>query len=444
MSELPDRVETVVIGAGQSGLTMSHYLTRAGRDHVVLDRRPAIGGGWQDRWDGFGLVSPNWNLSFPGQPYDGDDPDGFMPRDEIVERLRGYAASFDAPVRLGVDVTRLRPGTDADPGLELETDRGTVRTERVIVATGGFHRKHIPDLGGQPSSRVLSLHAADYRRASDLPAGGVLVVGSGQTGVQLAEELLAAGRDVVLSVGTAGRVPRRYRGRDIFAWLWDLAEHGPGHGTALPTATELPDPRRRLAANPQLSGHGGGHEVDLRALGRDGVRLVGRLRGVDGERVMLADDLGTNLDAADRFFAERFADLIERYIERAGIAVPPAEASPSIAFQPPEVRELDLAREGIGTILFSAGFRPDYGWIDHPLTDDLGFLRQERGVTGLPGLFVIGSLWQLDQGSATLFGMPRDARHLARHLGLIDDDAIEPGLGPRDAVRGGATKAPSS
>ena len=433
MADLPSTVETVVIGAGQSGLTMSWYLTQAGREHVVLDRRSAIGGGWQDRWDEFRFVSPNWNLSLPGRPYDGREPDGFMPRDEIIDRLRGYAASFDAPVVLGIGVTRLRARNGG--GFDVETDQGPVQARQVIVATGGFHRAHTPDLGGAISSRVLALHSADYRRERDLPPGGVLIVGSGQTGVQLAEELMAAGRDVTLAVGSAGRVPRRYRGRDIFSWLWDLAEHGPRHGAALPTAAQLPDPRRRLAANPQLSGHHGGHEVNLRTLGRDGVRLVGRLRGVDGERATLADDLPTNLDAADQFFAERFADLIERYIDNAGIDRPPAETPAVVDYQPADVRDLDLASEGIGTVLVSAGFRPDYGWIDHPLTDDQGFLRHDRGVTELPGLFVLGALWQHDQGSATLFGMPRDARYLARHLGLIDHDEVEAGLGPPDAVR---------
>lgn len=428
---LPARIETVVIGAGQSGLTMSHYLTAAGREHVVLDRRPAVGGGWQDRWDEFRLVSPNWTLSLPGRPYDGPEPHGYMPRDEIVDRLRGYGASFGVPLALETEVTNLRARSSG--GFDLRTMRGPVRAERVILATGGFHRRNIPDLGGALSPRVLALHAADYRREGDLPPGGVLVVGSGQTGVQLTEELRAAGRDVVLAVGTAGRVPRRYRGRDIFHWLWSLAELGPAHDTPLPRVDQLPDPRRRLAANPHLSGHQGGHEVDLRALGRDGVRLVGRLLAVDGERVTVGGDLVRDLDAADRFFDERFGGLIGAFIERSGVAYPAVEPRSAVDFVPLDVRELDLRREGIGTVLFSAGFRPDYGWIDHPVTDELGFLRQERGITELPGLFVLGMLWQLDQGSAALFGMPRDARALARHLGLIDGTAPEPGLGPPPA-----------
>lgn len=430
MTDLPPRVDTVVIGAGQSGLTMSRYLTAAGRDHLVLDRRSSVGGGWLDRWDAFRLVSPNWTLSLPGHPYAGDDPDGFMPRDEIVERLRAYAMAIDAPVRLGVGVSRVRARSAG--GFDIETDLGPIRTNQVIVATGGFQRRHIPPLGGQLSPRVLALHSADYRRETDLPPGGVLVVGSGQTGVQLTEELHAAGRNVVLAVGSAGRMRRRFRGRDIFCWLWELAERGPTYGTPLPTLHDLPDPRRRLAANPHLSGHDGGHEVDLRALGRDGVRLVGRLDGADGERVTVAGDLAANLDAADRFFMERFGDLIERYVDAAGIACAPPEPREPMRFQPPDVRELDLADEGIGTVLFSAGFRPDYGWIDHAITDELGFIRQDRGVTEVPGLYTLGMLWQLDLGSAALFGMPRDARHLAIHLGLIDRDEPEQGLGPRD------------
>jgi putative flavoprotein involved in K+ transport len=416
MTSLPARVDTAVIGAGQAGLTMSWHLRAAGRDHVVLERRSSLGGGWQDRWDGFRLVSPNWMASFPGAPYDGDDPDGYMPRDEIAGRVAHYAATIGAPVVLEAGVERLRARPDG--GFELRTTQGSVSAREVVVATGGFHAPSVPALAAALPARVLSLHSSAYRRPSDLPPGAVLVVGSAQTGVQLVEELRAAGREVYLSVGSAGRIPRRYRGRDSFVWLAMCVERGEELGVPLPTVDKLPDPRRRLAGNPHVSGHGGGHDTNLRQFGRDGVRLVGRLTGVDGERVRLAPDLPDNIAAADRFFDERFRPLFDRLIDAAGIDAPLADPVAPIAFEPEVIDELDLASAGISTVLWTTGFRRDLTWIDPPITDELGFPRQVRGVTEVPGLYVLGSLWQLDQASATLFGVARDARVLAGLMGL--------------------------
>jgi putative flavoprotein involved in K+ transport len=415
MTTLPKRVDIVVIGAGQAGLTMSWHLRQASRDHVIVERRGTLGGGWQDRWEQFRLVSPNWTAGFPDAPYDGDDPDGYMPRDEIAGRVARYAATIGAPVVLEAGVKRLRTRAGR---FELETVQGSVLAREVVVATGGFHVPHVPAFGDGLTSRVLSLHAHHYRRAADLPAGAVLVVGSGQTGVQLVEELRAAGRDVFLCVGTAGRSPRRYRGRDIFFWLWQLAERGEALGAALPSVDRLPDPRRRLAANPHLSGHDGGHETDLRAMGRAGATLLGRLVAVDGELIRLAPDVGANLAAADGFFDERLRDTFDAFIEAAGLDCPPAEPRTVTAFEPPVVEELDLRKAGVGTILWTTGYRPDLRWIEFPIIDEMGFPRQVRGVTEVPGLFFVGSLWQHDQTSATLFGMPRDARVLAERMGL--------------------------
>ncbi len=340
MTRPPARIDAVIVGAGQAGLTMSWHLRQAGRDHVLLDRRASLGGGWQDRWDRFRLVSPNWTASFPGAPYDGRDPDGYMPRDEIAGRVARYAAVIDAPVVLEAAVERLRVAGD---GFELDTNQGPVRAREVIVATGGFHVPRIPQVARTLSARVLSLHSAAYRRETDLPPGAVLVVGSGQTGVQLVEELRAAGREVYLSVGAAGRVPRRYRGRDIFFWLSQLAERGEALGTPLPNVATLPDPRRRLAGNPHLSGHDGGHDTDLRQIAQSGTTLLGRLMAFDGEQVQLAADLGANLAFADGFFEERFRKLIDAFIEASGMDCPVAEPIATIAFEPPVIEELDLA-----------------------------------------------------------------------------------------------------
>jgi putative flavoprotein involved in K+ transport len=415
VTDLPERIDTVVIGAGQAGLTMSWHLQRGGRDHLVLDRHHEPGGGWQDRWDGLRLVGPNWTTSFPDHPYDGDDADGYMTRDEIVGRVAGYERRIGAPVVHGVEVRRL---TSRDGGLRIETTEGSVDARRAVVATGGFHAPNVPPIADALPARVHSLHSHNYRRPDDLPPGGVLVVGSGQTGVQLVEELRAAGRDVWLSVGSAGRVPRRYRGHDIFWWLWQLAERGDEVGVRLPRVADLPHPGRRYAGNPALSGHGGGHEVDVRAMGRDGTALVGRLLAIDGERVRFGDDLEVNLDLADRFFEERFREACDAFALAAGIDAPDADPPRRTDFRPPSVGELHLADAGIGTVLWTTGYRQRLDWIEPSITDDWGFARQSGGVSAIDGLFFIGSLWQVDQTSATLIGMPRDARALAAQFGI--------------------------
>jgi putative flavoprotein involved in K+ transport len=413
---LPARTDIAVVGAGQAGLTMSWYLREAGREHVLLDRRATLGGGWQDRWDAFRLVSPNWTASFPGAPYDGKDPDGFMRRDELIGRVADYAARIDAHVLLGAGVDRLRP--DATGGFVLDTRHGAIHAREVVIATGGFHVPHVPAIAAALPSRVLSLHSSQYRREADLPLGAILVVGSGQTGVQLVEELRAVGREVFLAGGAAGRMPRRYRGRDIFHWLWVLGLEGEAHGVPLPNVNTLPDPRRRLAANPQLSGHHGGHDVDLRQIGRDGTTVLGRLIGIDGERARFAPDVEANLAFADRFFDERFRTLIDGYIEATGLDCPPAEPTALVDYRPAVIERLDLDRAGIGSVLWTTGYRQDLGWIEPPITDEMGFARQVRGVTEVPGLYCIGSLWQYDQVSATLFGVGRDAHILAERMGL--------------------------
>jgi putative flavoprotein involved in K+ transport len=411
---LPRSIETVIVGAGQAGLMMSSLLRDAGREHLLLDARDRLGGGWLDRWDAFRLVSPNWTASFPGAPYDGDDPDGYMPRDEIAGRVARFGERIAAPVELGAHVDRLARD-EGGRGFRLSTSRGPISARRVVVATGGFHAARIPDWAGSLSPRVTQLHSSAYRSETQLPPGGVLVVGSGQTGVQIAEELQAAGRQVTLAVGRCGRVPRRYRGSDIFRWLNDVRHHGPRYGAGLPTPATMPDLRMRLACNPHLSGHGGGHETNLRQFATEGMRLTGRLRAIDGERVAFAEDLGESLAFADRFFDERFAPLIEKYIEGAGIDAGPDERVP-VEFEPPEVASLDLAAEGISSLLWTTGFRPDYSWIDFPVTDEMGFARTTDGLTDTPGLAFLGALWMRDQGSATLFGVGADAAIVADRL----------------------------
>jgi putative flavoprotein involved in K+ transport len=420
---LPPRIETVIIGAGQAGLTMSWYLGEAGREHLLVDRRSTLGGGWQDRWDSFRLVTPNWTASFPGDAFAGPDPDAFMPRDAIAARVAGYARAIDAPVHLDTAVERL--SARSGEGFRLDTSGGSIDADQVVVAAGSFHTPRIPAIASELPGRLTQLHSHHYRSESSLPPGGVLVVGSGQSGVQIAEELMDAGRAVHLSVGTAGRVPRRYRGRDLFRWLYGLSAHGEAVGVSLPTVDALPDPRMRLMGNPHLSGHGGGHDTNLRQFAANGMTMLGRIEAVSGERLSIASDLSANLARADAFFGERFRDLCDRFIDQSGIDAPSDDRVP-FEFEPPEPRELDLAAHGISSVIWTTGYRLDYGWLDLPILDEQGFPKQRRGVSDVPGLYFLGLLWLRNQLSATLMGPATDARHLAETMGLpsVDPDRL--------------------
>jgi putative flavoprotein involved in K+ transport len=412
---LPNDIDTVIVGAGQSGLAMCQLLREAGRDHVVLERRPTLGGGWQDRWDSFCLVSPNWTTSLPGFPYEGPDADGFMGRDEITARVARYAQVVEAPVHLETGVRRLQARPRA--GFTLDTTAGTVETREVVVAAGAFHATHRPELSAALPRRLVQLHSHEYRHAGALPPGGVLVVGSGQSGVQIAEELLEAGRPTYLALGSAAWAPRRYRGRDIFRWLAEMAMRGADLGVPFPTVDTLPDPRARLAANPQLTGHGGGHDVDLRGLARAGLTLLGRPTDVVGERLRLAPGLSAMLARTEQLFDERLRPPIDRFIERAGIDAPAFERTLS-TFEPPEVDELVLDRAAIETVIWATGYRPDFSWIELPIFDPMGFPRHRRGVSEVPGLYFLGLAWQHTQASATLIGPRLDAPHLLAAMGL--------------------------
>jgi len=415
--DLPNTTHTVVIGGGHAGLLMSRLLRQAGREHVVVERRATLGGGWQDRWDAFQLVTPNFLTDLPDYPYDAGDPDGFMTRDEIAARTAQYAAVIDAPVVLDTEVRRvaLSDDTSGSARFTVETSRGTVDAVDVIGATGAFHRPRIPDNAFGPS--IAQIHAHDYRAPDALPPGGVLVIGTGQTGVQLAEELFEAGRAVTLSVGHCGRVPRLYRDHDYFWWIRQVVLHGEGVGIPLPTVEQLPDPRMRFACNPHLSGHGGGHDTNLRRFAAEGIRLVGRFDGSAGTRARFRDDLEESLAFADAFFDQRFRPLFEAYATASGLDLPPDDREP-FAFAVPEVTDLDLAAEGISTVLWTTGYVPDYDWLDVPVERQFGAPVHHRGVTDVPGLSFIGMLWQRDNASANLAGVARDAEYLASRWGV--------------------------
>jgi putative flavoprotein involved in K+ transport len=396
-----------VIGGGQAGLSMSYCLTERGVDHIVLDRnRP--GYDWRERrWDSFCLVTPKWQCQLPGFPYAGPDPDGFMVRDEIADYLERYAGSFGPPLVSGTEVSRLRRRRDGV--FELTSPAGDLTADQVVVATGPYQLPAIPPAGQRLPDGIEQLHSSQYRRPWQLPPGAVLVVGTGQSGCQIAEDLHLAGRQVHLAVGSAPRVARRYRGRDVVAWLHDMGYYDKG-------IDEFADAESvRLRANHYVTGRDGGHDIDLRAFARDGMRLYGRLAGIDGGRLSFAADLAANLDHADEV-SESIKGSVDTFIEASG-ADAPAEAGYTPVWTPPSgPGQLDLERAGVSAVIWSTGFGRDYRWVDVPVFDGRGYPTHDRGVTNCPGLYFLGLPWLHTWGSGRFSGVARDAWHLAAQV----------------------------
>jgi putative flavoprotein involved in K+ transport len=398
------RISVVVVGAGQAGLSVAHALQKRGIRPVVLEKN-RIGYAWdQQRWDSFCLVTPNWQCRLPDFPYDGPDPTGFMVKSEIVSYLQRFAAFVGADVREGVSVERL---VHNGSGYLLQTSEGELLADHVVVATGGYHtpRRH-PEAPRLPAG-TLQLDARDYRSSAALPEGPVLVVGSGQSGCQIAEDLFLDGREVHLSVGSAPRSPRRYRGKDVVDWLDRMGYY------AMPIA-DHPDSRAvRAKTNHYLTGRDGGREIDLRARALEGMQLHGRLRSITAEAIRFNDDLATHLDQADAVYC-RIRTSIDQWIAREGIEAP-VEAPYSPCWQPgPGVDQgLDLQAQPLAAVIWCTGYSSNFRWIDVPVFDGSGQPAHERGITQSPGLYFLGLPWLHTWGSGRFCGVADDAEHLA-------------------------------
>jgi putative flavoprotein involved in K+ transport len=400
-----EAVTVAIVGAGQAGLSLSHELKHAAIEHVVLERG-SVGEAWKRRWDSFRLVIPNWTVHLSGAPYDGDDPDGFMPKDEIVNHLDRYARSFSAPIRTGVEVTAVEPLDDGT--FTLRTSNAEIRAREVVLASGGYQRARRPAAARQmPVDSVLTIDAEGYTNPGALPEGDVLIVGSGQTGCQLAEECFEAGRNVYLACGRAPWVPRRIEGRDAVSWMLDTDFYEA-------RLAELPSPNARFLSNPQFTGHGGGRDLNYRTLQALGVELVGRFAGVEDGRVNFADDLHASVAFGDA----RYADLrgvIAANCAARSVPAPVMQDPQAFEANPPE--SLDLAR--VGAVIFTTGFRPDYtSWVAASNAfDETGFPIQVDGSsTVVSGLHFMGVHFQRKRKSATLFGIAEDAAVLAEHM----------------------------
>lgn len=391
------QVDTVVIGAGQAGLSVSHELEARGVEHVVLERS-RVASAWRGRWDSFTLVTPNWTLDLPGAPYAGDEPEGFAPRDEIVAYLEAYAGGLAAEIREGVTVRSLGAGAR---GFRLETDQGPLDAARVVVTTGAFQRPHVPPIAGAFPADLRVIDATSYRGPDSVPEGRVLVVGSGQTGVQIVEDLHLAGREVVLSCGKAPWVPRRVEGTDTVTWLARTPFLDQPVGT-------LPSPLGRLAANFQATGRDGGHDLNFRVLQTmPGVTLAGRLTGVDGGRVRFADDLAESVAFGDA----RYGDVAALIRTTLGAEAPTMPTPEPFTASPPT--DVDLA--SIAAVVFTSGFRADYThWVHFDVFDGMGLPVVDEALrTAVPGLYFCGVHFLRTRRSALLFGVGGDAALLA-------------------------------
>lgn len=403
--------DAIVIGAGQGGLAVSFLLARAGVEHVVLERA-SIASSWRDhRWDSFCTVTPNWSIRLPGAEYAGGDPDGFLARDELVHHLEAWARSFGAPVRCGIEAQVLRP---AGGGFEVATSEGAFRARNVVVATSTYQHPHVPAVAARLPSRLAQLTPHDYKHPAMLPPGAVMVVGSGQTGCQIAEELHEAGREVFLCVGRAGRLPRRWRGRDCIEWQRDM-------GYLDRTPEMLESPAARFRGDPHLTGRNGGYTLSLHDFHRRGIRLLGRLVDCEGERARLDGGLHAEMRFADAF-CDRIVEQFERHIAEVGIDAP-APTAAELAGGPPEdgelpaiAREIDLAGANVAAAVWATGYRYDFGWVEAPVLDAAGYPRAPGGVSSFPGLYFVGLNWMTWRKSGILYGVGDDARSVAEHL----------------------------
>jgi len=405
----PAHHSVIVVGGGQAGLSASYYLQQEGVDHLVLEKHSVTHAWRNQRWDAFSLVTPNWQCALPGytEDFKGTDPHGFMKKDEINEYLAGFVKSVNAPVREGVAVQRVVPR--AVGGFEVHTSKGEFTADQVIVASGGYHTPIIPRLAERLPASIHQLHSEQYRNPQALPAGNVLVVGSGQSGAQIAEDLHLAGRKVYLAVGDAPRCARFYRGRDVVDWLAEMGYYDIGVDTH-PLREGVRD-----NTNHYVTGRDGGRDIDLRNFAREGMQLFGRLDGLQGTRLQFANNLAENLDSADAVY-NRINGSIDKYIEQHSIDAPPGERYQPSWTPEQERSELDLEAEGITSIIWCIGFSPDFTWVEAPVFNGRGHPGHKRGVTAQPGLYFLGLPWLYTWGSGRFSGVAQDARYLVDQM----------------------------
>lgn len=401
-------VDVVVVGAGQAGVAMSQHLTEKGISHVVLERA-RIAERWRsERWDSLSANGPVWHDRFPGLEFPGLEPGAFATKEQVADYFEAYAEKFDAPVRCGVDVTSVRR-KEGERGFIVQTSDGSIDARYVVAATGAFQRPVIPAVLPEGSG-LTQLHSSSYRNPQQLPAGNVLVVGAGSSGVQIADEIQQSGRQVYLSVGPHDRPPRTYRGRDFVWWLGVL---GKWDASAPPSGAEH--------VTIAVSGANGGHTVDFRSLAQSGIQLVGRTSSYDAGIMHFAKDVRTNIENGDANYLA-LLDEADAYVARNGLDLPEEPDARVFAPDPPSMLDplvhLDLAASDVTTIVWATGFAADYGWLQVDAFDEKGKPSQQRGVSSEPGVYFLGLPWQSRRGSSFIWGVWHDAKYVADQIAI--------------------------
>lgn len=398
----------IIIGGGQAGLSMSYCLRERGLDHLVFEKNQ-IGHSWRNhRWDSFCLVTPNWQCQLPGYPYPGKDPQGFMKKDEIVQYIEDYARSFAPPLKEGVEVLKVQKNWEIEQ-FEVTTSIGDFTADQVVIATGGYHLPKIPKIAERLPDHILQLHSSQYKNPQSLPDKAVLVVGTGQSGCQIAEDLHLAGKTVHLCVGGAPRSPRRYRGKDVVDWLDQMGYYDL-------SIDEHPQKEKvRTKANHYVTGRGGGREIDLRQFALEGMQLHGRLKHITQSKLEFHNDLKQNLDQADGV-AESIKKTIDGFIEKHQLQAPVEPPYEPVWEPVAELLTLDCEQADIGTVIWCTGYHTDFSWVEVPVFDGKGYPGHERGVTGVWGLYFLGLPWLYTWGSGRFSGIARDASYLADYI----------------------------
>jgi len=413
---LTEHVETLIVGGGQAGLAMSHMLSLRGRPHLVLERG-RIAERWRsERWDGLRFQFPNWSVRLPDCPFPHSDPDGFASSGQIADYIDTYARQIAAPVRCGVAVTALRHGASGGDFV-AQTSAGSIRATNVVIATGPYQQPVSPDLP-LGDSGLFQLHASAYKQPDQLPTGAVLIVGSGASGAQIAEELVRAGRRVYLSVGRHKRMPRRYRGHDLIWWLGTMGLD------QTPIEARGPD-----ATLPLITGAYGGHTVDFREFAAQGITLLGKLQAVRHGVLHFADDLRQNLDHGDAAYGG-FLDKVDQFVEQKGLSVPAEPEARARRGEPPCVveplRRLDCSVIGLSSVIWATGYTFDFGWIDLPVLDQHGRPQHSHGIAAVSGIYFLGLPWLSKMNSSFLSGVAGDAARLADCIARAADRGSMP------------------
>jgi len=400
-------IETVIVGGGQAGLATSYLLTQQGKSNIILEKAGKAAEAWRNhRWDSFTFVTTNWTIQLPGAEYTGADPDGFMPLKDIIAYFEDYVERYKLPIRYDTEVVSV----DAEDGAYVVRTNGlTFEAANVVIATGLYQRPRIPSFSSDLHNGIKQLHSSEYRNPDSLPPGAVLVVGSGQSGCQIAEELYMSGRKVYLCVGNAGRIPRRYRGEDIGKWM-------DGMGLFNRTTDNLPSPKARFGGSAHISGTKGGHTINLHQFARDGVVLLGHMIEVDGNTIRMAPDLKENLAKTDQFELQ-LLEAIDAYIEKNGLDAP-FETLPSLrdGYKVDETLSLDLNSANVSSIIWATGYSFDFDLVKLPVTDEFGYPIQKRGSAEYPGLYFVGLPWLTTAKSGLLFGVGGDAALIVQDI----------------------------